>query len=48
MAVPVRRSSGSDRIETTTADSVFAFLQKSGIEASHFVIRGASAPAVAD
>ncbi|WP_051110857.1 DUF2145 domain-containing protein [Herbaspirillum frisingense] len=38
----------SDRIETTTADSVFAFLQKSGIEASHFVIRGASAPAVAD
>jgi hypothetical protein len=29
----------SDRIETTTADSVFAFLQKSGLEASHFVIQ---------
>ncbi|MBV8625541.1 MAG: DUF2145 domain-containing protein [Herbaspirillum sp.] len=29
----------SDRIETTTADSVFSFLQKTGIEASHFVIQ---------
>lgn len=29
----------ADRIETTTADSVFAFLQKAGIEDSHFVIR---------
>ncbi|MBO9536257.1 DUF2145 domain-containing protein [Herbaspirillum sp.] len=29
----------ADRIETTTADSVFAFLQKTGIEESHFVIR---------
>jgi hypothetical protein len=29
----------SDRIETTTADSVLSFLQKTGIEASHFVIQ---------
>ncbi|OWY28412.1 DUF2145 domain-containing protein [Herbaspirillum robiniae] len=29
----------ADRIETTTADSVFAFLQKAGLEDSHFVIR---------
>ncbi|WDZ95992.1 DUF2145 domain-containing protein [Herbaspirillum sp. WKF16] len=29
----------ADKIETTTADSVFAFLQKSGIEERHFVIR---------
>ncbi|WP_320442746.1 DUF2145 domain-containing protein [Herbaspirillum sp. alder98] len=28
----------SDRIETTTADSVFDFLQKSGLELSHFTI----------
>jgi len=29
----------SDRIETTTADSLLAFLQKAGLEASHFVIQ---------
>lgn len=29
----------SDRIETTTADSVFTFLRRSGLEASHFVIQ---------
>ncbi|MBP0598168.1 DUF2145 domain-containing protein [Herbaspirillum sp. LeCh32-8] len=29
----------ADKIETTTADSVFAFLQKAGIEERHFVIR---------
>nr|WP_198982271.1 DUF2145 domain-containing protein [Herbaspirillum sp. ASV7] len=29
----------SDKIVTTTADSVFSFLQKTGIEASHFVIQ---------
>jgi hypothetical protein len=29
----------SDRIETTTADSLLAFLQKAGLEARHFVIQ---------
>jgi hypothetical protein len=29
----------ADKIETTTADSVLAFLQKAGLEDSHFVIR---------
>ncbi|NQE49791.1 membrane protein [Herbaspirillum rubrisubalbicans] len=38
----------SDRIQTTTADSVLAFLQQAGLESSHFVIQAVDLPAAAD